>query len=479
MEIDQTHMVQNFQSLQWMNVRLWILSLGLLAIGGMINDSRVRLAADEGFIEDADKAVQMAKQQKKDLLILFTGSDWCPPCIKLEKEVFSKDAFIDEATRDFVLLKLDYPRRKDQEESLKEQNQNWANQFGVESFPTVIMADAQLLPFKFSGYEEGGPENYLQILNSAKALRQFRDEKFALADKAEGDAKAKLIDEALSEIGEEIVGVYYTEWVEKLVAIDSDNHLGLREKWNGAADSEMRKVVITDLLMVSRIGKPEQAIQLIDQVMNEIAFTNTEKLTILQIKLNLAKNLKTPELVNAVLDQMIQLDGVEGETKHRLMAKKAYLLVGAGKGEQAIQMLDAGLQQDRKACYLYLAKGQLLAAKEQHEEAIKLFDLGLDQLVQNPDLQIEFLSSKADSLFAADKKESAVRILDDFAENEAAPADLRGEALLHKGMLMRAMGRTRQAMLAENRAIAIANSPKDRASVQKIVNQLRKVDRTK
>ena len=87
-------------------------------------------------------------------------------------------------------------------------------------------------------------------------MRINRDEKLAAAEKVKGDERAKLLDEAISEIGEEIVGVYYTEIVEEIVAIDNDNRLGLREKWNAAADTEMRKIVITDLLLMSRLGKP-------------------------------------------------------------------------------------------------------------------------------------------------------------------------------------------------------------------------------
>ena len=64
-------------------------------------------------IQDFAKAKEAAKAAKKDLLIDFTGSDWCGWCIKLDEEVFSKDEFKKEAPTHFVLVKLDYPRNKD------------------------------------------------------------------------------------------------------------------------------------------------------------------------------------------------------------------------------------------------------------------------------------------------------------------------------------------------------------------------------
>ena len=68
----------------------------------------------------------------------------------------------------------------------------------------------------------------------------------------------------------------------------------------------------------------------------------------------------------------------------------------------------------------------------------------------------------------------AMQTLDNFSEDTQMPSDLRGEALLHKAMIMREMKRTRQARLAENRAIEVAESTKERSEMQKIVDRLRK-----
>ncbi len=431
-------------------------------------------ANDEGFTEDAAAAVKQAKSSDKALFILFTGSDWCPPCKRLEAEVLSQEKFLDSASENFVLLKLDFPKSTPQDPELVEQNKTWAEKFGVNSFPTVIMVDADLKPFAFAGYEEGGPENYLQTLDQALQTRQFRDKTLAAAAKAEGNERANLLDQALTELGEEVANVYYADLIEEIVALDKNNELGLRSKWNAARDAEMRKVIMTDLVMMARFDKPESAIRLIDEVLGEIDFTAAETLTILQLKLNIARELKDPERVDAVLDQMITLNGVEGETRERLIAKKVYLMVGSGRRDEAMNLLDKALVGNQNAAHLLYAKGQLLAAEDEHQAAVEAFTAGLDSVVANPDLKIDLVSGKSDSLFALDQAEAALKLLDDFADDSNQPSELRAEALLHKAMLMYDMGRSRQARLTENRAVEVTESPAEKASIQKMVELLRK-----
>ncbi len=91
----------------------------------------------------------------------------------------------------------------------------------------------------------------------------------------------------------------------------------------------------------------------------------------------------------------------------------------------------------------------------------------------NPDVKIELVSAQAYVLFELKDEKSALQILDDFADDTQMPSDLRAEALLQKAMMMRDMNRTRQARLAENRAISVTESAKENARVQKIVDKLR------
>lgn len=428
----------------------------------------------DNWLADADKAVAKARQEKKDLLLLYTGSDWCRPCQKLEEEVFSGEGFYDEVAQNFVLVKFDFPKEREQSERIKKQNARWSERFGVSSYPTVILLDDQLLPYGIAGYEPGGVENYLGKLAELQEAKNQRDENLAAAEKATGAERAKLLDRAMSGMDEQIVEVYYEKIVAEIVKLDSDDELGLRSKWNAAKDSELRKVIMADILMISRLEKPARAIEFIDQVVQEIEFPPREMLGIMQVKLNLVRQLNDNEALDRLLDEMISLEGVEGETRERLLVRKILLMVGTKRRPEAMKLLDEAIAGGGSNLHLYIAKGELLAAENDFKGALKAYDRAMGVARGAPDILIELVSAKADALFELKEVAQALQTLDNFADDTQLPSDLRAEALLHKAMIMRDSGRRRQARLAENRAVEIAESAKEKAEIQKLVERLRK-----
>ena len=109
------------------------------------------------------------------MLVKFTGSDWCPPCIKLDKEVFSKEAFKSGVEKDFVVVVLDYPRKKKLPAAQTKTNKEVAKKYNLRSYPTVMLMDSQGKVFKsISGYSGGGVEPYLKTLKSLLKARKFQ-----------------------------------------------------------------------------------------------------------------------------------------------------------------------------------------------------------------------------------------------------------------------------------------------------------------
>ena len=126
-----------------------------------------------GWLTDFEKAKQAAKAQGKDLLVNFSGSDWCSWCIKLDKEVFSAHEFLSEADKHFVLVLVDFPNNKSkQSPALQNQNEQLAEKFQIQFFPTVLLMDADGNPYAKTGYQEGGPGVYLKHL---KTLREQKN----------------------------------------------------------------------------------------------------------------------------------------------------------------------------------------------------------------------------------------------------------------------------------------------------------------
>jgi thioredoxin-related protein len=117
-------------------------------------------SAVSGFAEDWQtnyaKALETAKSQNKRVLLDFTGSDWCGPCIQLKKTVFSRPEFRTYADKNLVLVEIDYPQRKAQSAELKQQNEKLSRQYGIEEkgFPTVVLLDpAGKVIREFTGYD--------------------------------------------------------------------------------------------------------------------------------------------------------------------------------------------------------------------------------------------------------------------------------------------------------------------------------------
>lgn len=92
---------------------------------------------------DYEQALATAKAARKCVLLDFTGSDWCGPCIEMERVVFSQAAFLKFAKANLVLVAVDYPRRKVLPEKVKKQNELLRQQYDIDrsGFPTVVLLD--------------------------------------------------------------------------------------------------------------------------------------------------------------------------------------------------------------------------------------------------------------------------------------------------------------------------------------------------
>lgn len=125
-------------------------------------------AADLTWLTDLPKAQAEAKAENKLVLMDFTGSDWCPWCIKLDKETLSQPEFADYAKKNLVLMLLDFPREKPQSDELKKANADLQKKYSVDGFPTLIAIkpDGTVVMTQV-GYLEGGPKALIEKLDAA------------------------------------------------------------------------------------------------------------------------------------------------------------------------------------------------------------------------------------------------------------------------------------------------------------------------
>ncbi len=130
-------------------------------------------AAELQWMTDLPKAEAKAKAENKLVMVDFTGSDWCPWCIKLDKEVFSTPEFVQYAEKNIVPVQVDFPRKKQQSEELKKANQELQSKYKIEGYPTVVVLDKNGKKVGELGYEPGGPKPFIQKLDKFRGKSEI------------------------------------------------------------------------------------------------------------------------------------------------------------------------------------------------------------------------------------------------------------------------------------------------------------------
>lgn len=260
--------------------------------------------AGEGWGTDFEAAKAAAAKDNKDILMDFTGSDWCGWCIKLQKEVFTTDGFKQEAPKHFVLLELDFPQQKELPKELKEQNDKLQETYSIEGFPTILLTDAKGRPYAKTGYMPGGPEAYNTHLAELRKTRETRDAAFKKAEGAAGLDKAKALQEGLKAMDPEVVDGYYKEELDQVIALDTGDTLGYKAK---KAYGEKRDKLNTELEELAQGQKTKEFAAAID------AFIASEKVTgedLQDLMLTKLQVLGPADIdkADALLDEVIKVD---------------------------------------------------------------------------------------------------------------------------------------------------------------------------
>jgi len=146
----------------------------------------VSLQAAE-WSDNFESAKAKAIEKNLPIFALFTGTDWCPWCVKLEKEVLDKPEFSAYASGNLILFKADFPRKKALQPGVAAQNEKLSKKYNVEGFPTVLLLDMNGKVIDQTGYEKGGAAAYVEMLK--EKLKDFKGAK--KADKPAAPEKAK------------------------------------------------------------------------------------------------------------------------------------------------------------------------------------------------------------------------------------------------------------------------------------------------
>ena len=121
-------------------------------------------------VSNLDEAQALARKQNKLILLKFSGSDWCGPCIMIKKTIFDAPEFQSFANDKLILLNADFPRQKKNQLSKEQQelNDRLAEKYnpqGLFPFLALTDADGEVL-YQWDGYNKKlAVSDYIEVIN--------------------------------------------------------------------------------------------------------------------------------------------------------------------------------------------------------------------------------------------------------------------------------------------------------------------------
>lgn len=121
----------------------------------------------QDWVINIDEAKRLAVEQNKPILILFEGSDWCGPCQRMERDIWTTDTFLDYAKEELVLLKIDFTRRPKNRptKAIREHHTAVADKYHKSGmFPHVVLINVQGDVLGKANFTTSEPTDFLMII---------------------------------------------------------------------------------------------------------------------------------------------------------------------------------------------------------------------------------------------------------------------------------------------------------------------------
>ena len=119
-------------------------------------------AAEVKWQNDMASASEAAKKEKKPIIMLFTGSDWCPPCMKMERTTWKDAKVVEYVNKNYIPLLVDLPRGKQLPAEQVQKNQALSAKYKLRYVPTIVVTDADGKELGRTGFNT--PDSFLKFL---------------------------------------------------------------------------------------------------------------------------------------------------------------------------------------------------------------------------------------------------------------------------------------------------------------------------
>lgn len=120
-----------------------------------INAQTIGTSNADLWLTQISEAKHQAKTNDQAIVMVFSGSDWCRPCMNMKQRVLDHKDFTSYAEEHVVLMEVDFPRRSGNQLSVAQQKHNkaLAQKYGIRYFPTMVVVNAEGKEIDRIGYQ--------------------------------------------------------------------------------------------------------------------------------------------------------------------------------------------------------------------------------------------------------------------------------------------------------------------------------------
>jgi thiamine biosynthesis lipoprotein len=195
--------------------------------------------ADPQILDNAEEAFKKANTEQKPVFLVFSGSDWCLPCIRFEKKILADSSFIRFASRTLILLNADFPQLKKLSREILEQNEDLARRYNPNgNFPFLLLLKADKTVLTSVDYINQSPRDFIEelsgYLHSTHMLKEYTRRKKLMGSAFEfivsacdDQAGETLLDESVREV--ERIETLLTEFNDDSQTSIINRHAGIKE----------------------------------------------------------------------------------------------------------------------------------------------------------------------------------------------------------------------------------------------------------
>lgn len=183
----------------------------------------------EGWLTNIEKAREVAAKEKKAVFVEFTGSDWCPPCMALKKDVFDSEEFKALAKEKLVTVELDFPQEKEISAEQKKYNNEQSEKYSISGYPTAMLMNEQGTTFWIRVGGTNDKDSYISEIKDALEKKDSILSNLEKAKSAKGMEKAKLLDQALKAMSSDLKEAN-ANLADEIIALDKDDTLKYGEQ---------------------------------------------------------------------------------------------------------------------------------------------------------------------------------------------------------------------------------------------------------